>query len=42
MCKINFLEDKYIRENYRDDIEFGLCDDETSEFAYSNSDDEGN
>lgn len=35
MCKVNFFEDKYIKEDYRKDIEFGLCDD--GKIAYSDT-----
>lgn len=35
MCKVNFFEDKYIKEDYRNDSEFGLCDD--GKIAYSDS-----
>ena len=38
MCKVNFFEDKYIREVYKNDLEFGLCDD--GSLAYSNISDQ--
>ncbi|HBK30618.1 MAG TPA: hypothetical protein DDZ96_15295 [Porphyromonadaceae bacterium] len=35
MCTVNFFDEKYVREEYRDDCKFGLCDDGV--LAFSNN-----